>query len=107
MDVYWIESADGNRFKVGSECVMKTGDRTMISEVRRRKLAAKKAQERTRIAAAVELLKTPRIQERLDKMEGKGWQTALSYCNYLLAYAGHTGRLRMARLIERADQMGP
>ena len=31
---HWITSADGNRFKVGSECVNKTGDNKLVSETK-------------------------------------------------------------------------
>jgi hypothetical protein len=68
-NVYRIESADGRKFKVGSDCVKKTGDAGMIRAVAAAESARRRARaERNRveqIKAARERL--PSVQEALAR----------------------------------------
>lgn len=60
-DAYVIESSDGRRFKVGCECVKKTGDRGLmkrvadeVRKVRTRKTLARRAREQDVLRGLIE-----------------------------------------------------
>lgn len=60
-NAYRVESADGKTFKVGCDCIRKTGDvglRRVISEEESRKRRAKKNERRAREWAEQQALKT-------------------------------------------------
>lgn len=109
-DVFWIQGADGRRFKVGNVCVDKTGDaglrRVVAAKVRELKTARRHAREAARIAAGMDLLQRADVQAvltsqphpldwRADKGESKaGWVT------WMLANSGNAGKLGVMRVIE-------
>ena len=111
---YWIESADGKRFKVGCDCVAKLerSDNCFVSDVMlvaaeiERKNAQKraedrKAKDRNRIKAAIERL--PEVRDALaaqphPKFDGS---TLLAYVEWMLRNASHKGRLDAAKIIEK------
>ena len=99
-----IMSADGNVFIVGNVCVGKTGDaglkRVTDAAVKKMRMEA----EEERIANVSELLKTSNdIRSKLagnphPKLDGK---TALDYAEWMLENAGHSGRVKIARMVEK------
>ena len=100
---HWIVSADGNRFKVGSECVKKTGDKGLIRIVNAEISKRKKANDQARVEAALEHL-AEKEEALTSKPHPKGWEgkTLLDYVNWMMDHAGLTGKLQVARIIERA-----
>jgi hypothetical protein len=103
-DAYQIESADGKRFKVGCECVKKTGDRGLINLTQRAKAAAdtkkRHAREEIKLAAGRELFERPEVQAMLAKMpHPRKWcadkgETMLDNVNWMLRNAGTSGKLK-------------
>ena len=58
---FWVRSADGNEFKVGCDCIHKTGDRGLIQQIsaaerklRDAKNAAAKVRKAAKLAARIE-----------------------------------------------------
>lgn len=111
---YYIRSADGKLFYVGSECVTKTGDKGMVDvvkrEANRQKRAAALVRETVRIKKAVARLDDTTVQDALngtphpngftDRETGREL-TALDWVNWMLANSGHSGKLRIARYLEK------
>lgn len=108
----WIASADGNRFKVGCDCVKKTGDRGLRAKVDaferqadRAKRAAKAIANKSEVAAA---LTDPATRAALATVPhynpscaARG-MTALDACEWMLARAGAKGIGEAAKMIRRA-----
>lgn len=111
-----VKSADGRVFKVGCNCVDKTGDRGIIQAYKkspayrkmqrdaRHRLAAQK------VAAAWALLEDPTVREKLSalphpyswvKVEGDGPATLLDHVIWNLERAGDSGSSAMLGLITR------
>lgn len=107
VDMYNIRSADGNTFHVGSECVMKTGDRGLKERVQvaAKKLARDKrhAREQALLADGLRMM-TERAGELATKPHPKGWegQTLLDWCQWMWQHAGVTGKLAVKRAMEAA-----
>jgi hypothetical protein len=112
----WIEDANGRRFKVGSDCVAKTGDkglrRLVDADVRRRARDAKWARESVKIEAARAKLAEPSIRERLSaEPHSRGFKdretgrelTRLDELEWLLAHAGTSGRLGVAKILSTME----
>jgi hypothetical protein len=107
-----IVSADGKRFIVGNVCVGKTNDRGLIDEVKREinrtKTARRKVAEATRIDAAVEAFGAHREifealphARRFKNRETGDALTAADEVDWMLKNAGHAGKMRIARKIEK------
>lgn len=129
----FIVSADGNRFKVGTTCVEKTGDKGLMKRVKstaakaRRKAA--KAREAKRIEAARAAWKVEGSTLRAS-FEGKPhpspWlaEQGKTFADYIewsmglsdespttidgtpIPGAGHSGQIKLTRLIEKAQKGG-
>lgn len=111
---YWIKSADGKKFYVGSECVNKTGDKGLVDHVKREANRQKRAQqvdrEEARIAKSVAKLADEAVRAELesrphpkgftDRETGKAL-TALDWVEWFLANAGHRGKLQIARYLDK------
>lgn len=104
----WIVSSDGKRFKVGSNCVRKTGDaglRKKLSEaekiIRQQKKAAKTQKEKLIIESAQAQLETVRsiLSTKPHPNVNCKHLTYADYVDYLFFMAGHTGRLKAAKII--------
>lgn len=102
----WVRSADGKRFKVGNECIEKAGDsglkRAVAPIVRKRNNDKADA----RIAAATARLDEVRAALEAQPhpyvfMAAKG-HTALSFVEFNLRCAGRSGKVKAARMIEKA-----
>ena len=110
-DVFYIESADGKVFPVGSTCVNKTGDRGLINTVKRQmnQLKAEKAYKRNteRIANAVVELEDPELRKSLashphplEWRASKG-DTLLDWAEWMLANAGMSGKMQVVRVVNK------
>lgn len=118
MDAFWIRSADGNRFKVGSDCVEKTGDRGLVNVVKRQANRIKRERqlerENARIENAVAFFTERReIFEALphprgftDRKTGAAL-TLADQIDWMLANSGHAGTLKTARQIEKVAKDAP
>ena len=103
MGCYLIKSADGRRFKVGCDCVRKTGDVGLIVVVddaaKKAKRKAKAARDLAKIALAQETLAAnPELLADRPHPSIKG-KTLRDYATWMMANAGTTGRLYVCRLI--------
>jgi hypothetical protein len=111
-----IRSSDGREFKVGTDCVMKLdrADNRLVSEVeaakkkierqkRQAKADARTAREKDQIAAAFarldadDALRLRFAQRPHPSIPG---HTMLDYVQWMRANAGHSGRLRIAKVVE-------
>ena len=103
--VYWCESADGRRFKVGCDCVEKVagGERDpLLRAVKRAKTDHAKAKVLARIDAAKARL-TADPDFLADQPHPKSPRGTLrSYAEWLLKNAGAAGKARACKLIEQA-----
>lgn len=110
MGVYWIRSVDGREFKVGCDCVAKTGDAGLL-----KKVSAAKAKHNRELAAARDERKTADIEAALADegtraklvakphphpyMASKG-ETLLGWVEFMMRCAGASGRARVAKVIK-------
>lgn len=105
-----IESSDGKRFKVGSDCACKVDDKPLTDKVKcavnKRRAAIKKVSNANRIAAAKALMPSvaPALQQ---EPHPKSWraekgETLYDWCAWMFKNAGNTGMIRAARKVERA-----
>lgn len=106
-----IVSADGKRFIVGSDCVAKTGDAGLVKLVKREGAARGKEREAQRIGdmrarldgdfpLAVLLASQPHPQQ-WARDQG---QTLLNSILWMMENAGHSGRLKTVRQIEKLEK---
>jgi hypothetical protein len=104
MDVYEIKSADGKRFKVGCECVLKTGDFGLRREVNAFKRQAQHKRDDARIEQAFKVLDEKlEVRQLLEMTPHPGLSgNRLGYVNYCRQFAGRAGKVRAARMIEEA-----
>lgn len=111
-NVYRIRSADGVEFKVGPDCVAKSGDAGLRRRVASDKYAnakrLRKAREAAREAAAKLLLAEPAVKVELSLVKhghayhaSKGL-TRFDEAEFLLMRGGASGRLRACMMIEAA-----
>lgn len=108
-----IEDADGKRFIVGSDCVNRTGDRGLRNvKTAVQRLSREKALERERGRIqdlAARLANDLDLQDFLrTKPHPQAWRrekgdTLLEWTRWMLANAGHAGRLDVVRTIERLE----
>ncbi len=107
MNVYWIRSADGHTFKVGCECVYQTGDLKLGRSV---KQAAAKANTKKRHAKEAEklaeldaLMADVKVLAALAAApHPKSWadSSLLGWCEWMLAHAGTTGKLKVLKAMK-------
>lgn len=107
-----IESADGRRFTVGSECVAKTGDaglRKVQTDAAALRKTSQREREETRISAALLLLEAPSVatavlcsQPSTIAYRAAQGDTRWDQLHWLMLNAGHAGKLRATRAVERA-----
>lgn len=116
---YAIQSADGKRFVVGSDCVMKCERecagtdaekvaRKLHEDVLRVKRAAAHKRDDAKIAAIAERLASPGIRRALAaiphslKWRAEQGGTRLEELDWLMANAGRAGKLRVGKGIDAA-----
>jgi hypothetical protein len=102
----WLRSADGKRFKVGTDCIERAGDRGLRLAMAPDLLKRSHAKDDARIAAANGLM-SESVRAKLSSephpyphMAAKG-HTALSFVEYNFSNAGRAGKIKAARMIER------
>ena len=109
---YWVKSADGKRFKVGSECIRKTGDKGLIKIVkkeeakkRRAKTAEKNFKNFGTLAGhlcnekTVEILKSEK-HPRHEQNDYFASLSAYDYALWMFQKAGAKGRNETVKKIE-------
>lgn len=102
-NAYKIQSADGKRFHVGSDCVLKVDGKSgdMAREVRRLEKERKRERDAARIAAAMALVDSGKADALLNEPHpAYPERTMLGYVNWMLRNAGTSGKLRAARIVE-------
>lgn len=117
-----LRSADGREFKVGSDCILKVDSSRALRvavenelqkrerEQREARAAVKRQKDVDRIAAAVAVLPnvadTFRAQPHPQAASGPFFaaKTRLDWAEWMLANAGMSGRLTVAKAIETALQ---
>lgn len=123
--VYNIRSADGKTFGVGSECVRKIerADNRLVKSVEAAERAFKRKQNQAKRAAALpkELARISEAKTQVETNEdlraklaaephpyAKAFRdneevtrTLLDYVEWMFKSAGHSGRLKIARMIEK------
>ena len=110
--VCWINSKDGKRFKVGTDCVAKTGDAGLIKQL-------KSSPEQRALNKAKADAKDKRVRDELDAILANppealkqattlGWDNGirkqvpmLSWIETSLRWSGAAGRARNLQLIKR------
>lgn len=107
---FCILSADGRRFKVGCDCVLKTGDAGLAKVVRKQaneaKRAAKAERDAVRIDAALAAL--PSVADKLANQPhpyaylAEQGKNALGFVQWMLVNAGTSGKLKACRIVEAA-----
>lgn len=112
--VFHLRSSDGNKFKVGSDCILKSGDaglkRVISADMKKlndERRDARVGREEGRIAAARSALRGEALRGALGakphpfrSLAEKG-RTLLDYVEWSFANAGHRGRLGAAKTVER------
>ena len=106
LNMFQIESADGKRFKVGSDCVLKTGDaglKKVVSAV-----VSKMNSERTakRNVSKIDALKVQlsdesvraKLREFPHPYNFKG-KTLLNFAEYMILRGGTAGKLKAAKKV--------
>ncbi len=102
-NVFMIKSADGKTFKVGSECVKKTGDSGLKYEINRIKNQQRKAREAARYEAALKVI--PDLKDELNKLPhpyARTGATMYDYCIYITTsrWAYDSSKLKVTRAVE-------
>jgi len=107
-----VQSADGYKFHVGSDCILKCGQASLISAVRRATRALGRARKAKRAEALkVELagmLVDPAIRARLASLphpnayRAEGGATLADWADWMAENAGAAGRSRLAKAIKKA-----
>lgn len=106
---YVIESADGNRFDVGCECVRKVGDAGLIKTINKHKSRAAKAREEQRIGDMRDRLTMDDDLRAFlaSKPHPKQWLNTMNLLDsveWMMKNAGHAGRIKTVRLIEKLEK---
>lgn len=106
-----VQSADGKKFHVGSDCILKTGDAGLRTAVNKIKAHTQATREAARITAAAERLADPELRETLEALpHPQGFKnratgaalTLLDWVNFMMQNGGHSGKLKATRAIEKA-----
>jgi hypothetical protein len=113
---FWLLSKDGKRFKVGSECILKSGDAGLRKVVTAEQ--AKKNKEKYRANAPKRLAKSQAVSKRLqeiletrkeefsaqphpnDYFAGKG-KTYYDYLTFAVQSCGASGKARWLKSLEK------
>ncbi len=109
VNMFQIESSDGKRFKVGSDCVLKTGDaglkkivQAKVSELNKARTAARNAEkiETLRIQLADASIRA-KLREFPHPYGFKG-MTLLSFADYMFLRGGISGKVKAAKKVAEA-----
>ena len=96
----------GAEFKVGCDCVRKTGDAGMKKVVDKMVKAAQDARKKERIVAAFRALPSLEGQLRaLPHPKAQAWGgttlTLWDWTEWMMKHAGTTGKLEVAKVVEK------
>ncbi len=108
---FWLLSSDGNKFKVGSDCIYRSGDIQLSSttKVAERKMVNDMRHEKERliIAQLRTDLDNPAIQAKLTAhphpiawRASKG-DTLLQWADWMFKYSGNSGKMKVAKAIAK------
>jgi len=102
---FWVQSADGRKFYVGSECISRTGDKNLAKAVDAEKAKFAREQRLQKAnsirEATRELLDadpTALTQQPHPSIPGK---TLRDYVKWLLLYGGTASTAKIAKLIKQ------
>jgi hypothetical protein len=105
--IYHIRSADGKAFKVGCECVKKTGDAGLVAvadrEQKRINRELRHAREAAVIAGLNTLLEDKAVWARLESMPHPfNWvgKTAADYVRFMVRNSGNSGKVKLAKWLK-------
>lgn len=97
-----VRSADGKTFIVGSDCIAKVGDAGLKKLVDTKVRQRTKAMEESRIENMRKLLAQETVRDTLSRHPSPSkFGTLLSWAEWMMKNAGHTGRMRVVRLISQ------
>lgn len=105
VNLFVVESADGKRFHVGCDCIMKV-DPKLSSGVQADLKKNKALREQQRIADAIAALPACqglRSQPHPSPYHASQGKTLWHYVDWLFKSSGRTGQLRAARIVELAN----
>lgn len=105
VNMFKVESADGNRFHVGCDCIRKVGDAGLkkaidrdVNQMKRDRDLARIAEAKAALPKAYSLCGKPHPNEYRASLG----ETLMQYVGWLLDNGGMSGRLRAARMVELA-----
>lgn len=114
MNTFWIQGSgqDDRRFKVGCDCVAKTGDdglkKVTDATIRKHQRKLRHAREAARIDAARYALETETVCNALAAQPHPlAWRAAkgdtlLDWANWMMENSGNAGCLKVARTVTKA-----
>ncbi len=113
MNVYWVKGSglNDNRFKVGCDCVEKTGDRGLIRRAKNasseHKAAASRAAKESRVKRLYTLLTMDAVVEALEgDPHPMSWRadegdTRVDWATWMLRHSGMAGKTKLASYVEK------
>jgi hypothetical protein len=109
--MFQIKSADGKTFKVGSDCVAKTGDVGLVRRVKKivseRTAAARKARDAQKITDGIAMLARPEVQALLasrpspNTYRAEKGETLADHVAWFMKNAGTSGRLHTIKQVTK------
>jgi hypothetical protein len=109
VNMFQVESADGRRFKVGSDCIAKTGDeglrKVVDREVARRRKEAAAQRALAKIGEVEAALADDATRAKLAALphpRNFSGLSLLDYCEWMLAHAGRKGKCTVAKIVAEA-----
>ncbi len=102
---FYLRSADGKVFYVGSECILKSGDAGLKKYVTEEQRKLRDAQAQERYTAAVAVIKEA-MQKHGQDMRGSSHPirpdlNLYDYCEFMLQHGGRSGAESLARRLRR------
>ena len=109
----WIQDANGKKFKVGSTCAKKTGDRGLYDpikrEINRERVEKARVRNQARIDDVRKTITRNDVQTALasqphpeaDRNTYFADKTLLDWAIWMLDHAGMSGSMKVVRLVER------
>ena len=105
LNMFNVESSDGQRFHVGCDCIHKVGDPKLSKAVTADEKKMKSSREDRRIAEAQAALPNAfklQMSPHPTPYQAQQGKTLANYCEWLFSNAGRSGKLRAARMVEAA-----
>lgn len=109
INVFWIKGQDGHEFKVGCDCVEKTGDaglrKVVDAVVKAHQKALRDARDGVKMDQLQELLNKQGVQETLENQPhpmGFTGKSAWDYVTWMKMNAGVSGKKRVLAFVIKA-----